>query len=228
MRAAERDKLLLTLAITSGSSDGWSYMGLGHAFVANMTGNTVLLGIATFGERLNLLPPLISLVCYAAGVAIGSLVTRKVKQSSIWSKSISLVLFFEFLLLVAAEATWIRSGGRPNPMTKALLLGDVATAIGLQSGAMLPLKLPGIITTYITGTWTTLVSGLVLMGSGQERVHGNQAAFEDRLIIQIVFLVIYFLSAVATGWIFRYKPELVGVITSTPILVVVAYGALRN
>ena len=36
-----------------------------------------------------------------------------------------------------------------------------ALAMGMQSGAMVQLKIPGIVTTYITGTWTTLVSGLV-------------------------------------------------------------------
>ena len=42
-----------------------------------------------------------------------------------------------------------------------LLLATVALAIGMQSGAMVQLKIPGIVTTYITGTWTTMLSGLV-------------------------------------------------------------------
>lgn len=36
----------MLLATAAGSLDGWSYFGLGHAFVANMTGNTVLLGMS--------------------------------------------------------------------------------------------------------------------------------------------------------------------------------------
>jgi len=57
MRVSERDLLLLILAVSAGSADGWSYFGIGHAFVANMTGNTVLLGwtysgmVATFCIR---------------------------------------------------------------------------------------------------------------------------------------------------------------------------------
>lgn len=57
MRRSERDALLLMLAIAAGSADGWSYFGLGHAFVANMTGNTVLLGIAVFLHGDLLHPP---------------------------------------------------------------------------------------------------------------------------------------------------------------------------
>ena len=45
MRSVERDLRLLILAASAGSADGWSF-GFGHAFVANMTGNTVLLGLA--------------------------------------------------------------------------------------------------------------------------------------------------------------------------------------
>ena len=56
MRSAERDVLLFVLAASAGSADGWSYLGLGHAFVANMTGNTVLLGIAVFQNHGDLLP----------------------------------------------------------------------------------------------------------------------------------------------------------------------------
>ncbi len=71
MRSAERDVRLLILAASAGSADGWSYFGLGHAFVANMTGNTVLLGIAVFQNHGDLLHPAISLACYAAGAVIG-------------------------------------------------------------------------------------------------------------------------------------------------------------
>ena len=41
-----RNELVLLLACVAGSVDAVSYMGLGHVFTANMTGNTVLLGMA--------------------------------------------------------------------------------------------------------------------------------------------------------------------------------------
>lgn len=157
MKRAERNTLLFILAITSGSADGWSYIGLGHAFVANMTGNTVLLAVSIFLEHHDVLHPLISLRCYAAGVAFGSFLTRDVKEGSLWSKSTSSVLLVESLILFAATVAWLSKNAILSPRLKDLVLGCVAAAIGLQSGAMLALKLPGIITTYITGTWTTLI-----------------------------------------------------------------------
>ena len=71
MQSVERDVRLLILAMTAGAADGWSYVGLGHVFVANMTGNTVLLGIAVFQNHGDLLHPAISLLCYAAGALLG-------------------------------------------------------------------------------------------------------------------------------------------------------------
>ena len=43
-RGAVRELLLLSL--TAGSADAAGFMGLGHVFTSNMTGNVVLLGIA--------------------------------------------------------------------------------------------------------------------------------------------------------------------------------------
>jgi uncharacterized membrane protein YoaK (UPF0700 family) len=40
------DRWLLVLAAVAGSIDGVSYLKLGEVFTANMTGNTVLLGLA--------------------------------------------------------------------------------------------------------------------------------------------------------------------------------------
>ena len=227
MKASERDKLLFLLAITSGSADGWAILGLGHAFVANMTGNTVLLGIGIFGMHSERTHPLVALFFYATGVAVGSLFTRSVKSNAVWSKSISYTLLLESLLLLIAEAVWLRMNGAPNRQTSFVLLACVAFGIGLQSGALLPLKLPGVITTYITGTWTTLVSGLVAIG-GDAPTRENKEVVEERVMIQIGFLLTYFLAAVFTGLIFDYLPTMIGIVSTIPVLTVAVYTAIRS
>ena len=228
MRTTERDKLLLVLAITSGSADAWSFLGVGHAFVANMTGNTVLLGLGVSGARPDVLHPLIALIFYAVGVSIGSFLTRAVNQDSIWDKAVSRVLFLEALLLITSEAAWIRVRPAPTLLTTSATLACIAAAIGLQSGSMLSLKLPGIVTTYITGTWTLLMSGLVKMDTRRARLREDKATFEARQMIQVVFLATYFLSALAAGCAFRFVPAIMGVITAIPILIAATYGAIRS
>jgi uncharacterized membrane protein YoaK (UPF0700 family) len=43
--------LLVCLTVVTGLVDAFSYLSLGHVFVANMTGNVVFLGFALAGSR---------------------------------------------------------------------------------------------------------------------------------------------------------------------------------
>src|SRR6185437_2275991 len=202
MRASERDLLLLILAVSAGSADGWSYFGIGHAFVANMTGNTVLLGVNIFGHDRDVLHPGIAIVCYAAGVIFAALLTRNVREGKFWPRAVSATLLIESLLLICAEVAWttfLHDFGPGNGLAahqRNWLLGGVAFAVGMQSGAMVQLRIPGIVTTYITGTWTTLMSGLARLARGKlpPRTRSKQA-FEERLLLQGSLLAVYFLSA---------------------------------
>jgi uncharacterized membrane protein YoaK (UPF0700 family) len=228
VRSSERDVLLFFLAAASGSSDGWSYLGLGHAFVANMTGNTVLSGIAVFQKDKELLPPLIALICYALGAASAAFFTRKVHAGVTWARPITLTLLLEALIMAAAEAAWIAITLHSLALPLHVLLGCVAFAIGLQSGAMLQLKIPGIVTTYITGTWTTLMSGLVRFA--REKSHETprqKLQFEERLFMQAGVIAVYFLAAVLTGWLFLHSPLVVGAVSAGSVLIVALYAAVR-
>jgi uncharacterized membrane protein YoaK (UPF0700 family) len=235
VRAFERDVLLFLLAIAAGSADGWSYFGLGHAFVANMTGNTVLLGMAVFREHGDLLHPLICLSCYVPGVAIASLLTKKTLPGSLWSKAVSWTLLLEAILLATSQVGWmvIQRGMLHLPDADSaralrLLLGCVAFAVGLQSGAMVRLKIPGIVTTYITGTWTTLVGGLTSLATGEKKeAPREKVQLEERLLLQAGVLALYFLAAVTTGAVFRYLPAGTGVLPASAVLLVAVYGAVR-
>ena len=230
MRSVERDFRLLILAASAGSADGWSYFGFGHAFVANMTGNTVLLGLAVFQDHGDVLPLVISLGCYALGAMLGSVLTGSVRPDTLWSRAISRTLLLEALLLVAAEAGWIAIHLHASHTPSLhLLLATVALAIGMQSGAMVQLKIPGIVTTYITGTWTSLLSGLVRLAR-QERPSAmrQDPGFEERLLMQAGVLCVYFLSVVLTGWFFRSVPLAVGVLPGLSVLLVAVHGLIYN
>jgi uncharacterized membrane protein YoaK (UPF0700 family) len=230
VRSVERDFRLLVLAASAGSADGWSYFGFGHAFVANMTGNTVLLGLAVFQDHGHVLPLVISLGFYALGAMLGALLTGSVRADTVWSRAISRTLLLEALLLLAAEAGWIaiHMGADHTPSLN-LLLATVALAIGMQSGAMVQLKIPGIVTTYITGTWTSLLSGLVrLVQQERQPAKGQDPGFEERLLMQAGVLCVYFLSVVLTGWFFRRLPLAAGALPGLSVLLVAVHGLIYN
>jgi hypothetical protein len=69
---------------------------------------------------------------------------------------------------------------------------------------------------------------MVLIRAGVERVRRNEKSFEERLQLQFAFLLIYFLSAVAVGWVFRNSLAFAGAVAAIPILLVAIYGLLRG
>lgn len=227
LRSGERNSLLFLLAIAAGSADGWSYFGLGHAFVANMTGNTVLLGIAVFEKNGDIFHPLTSLACYAAGVVIASLITGKVRPGVPWARAISWTLLLEGLLLGGAEAGWIALRQSSSAPDHNLFLGVVALAVGMQSAAMLPLKVPAVVTTYISGTWTNLINGLTRFEKNKPSNPNDRLPMEERLLLQAGILAVYFLSAVLTGWLFRYHPAAVGAVSASAVLIVAIVSLIR-
>jgi uncharacterized membrane protein YoaK (UPF0700 family) len=229
LRTLERDFLLILLAVASGSADAWSYIGLGHAFVANMTGNTVLIGLALFAGH-DLPARLISLVCYLPGVALAAWLTRRVPSGALWPDSVSWTLLLEGSMLAGAEAGWSALHHEPHlpHSTIPLLLGIVAFAIGMQSGAMLQLEIPGIVTTYITGTWTNLVSGLTTFRSRERgKPLGERVRFEERLVMQGAVVAAYLASAVLAGWLGQFAPGAMGLVPSSAVLAAAVYGLAR-
>jgi uncharacterized membrane protein YoaK (UPF0700 family) len=173
-----------------------------------------------------MLHPAIALGCYAAGAMLGSLFTGGVRPGTVWARAISWTLMLEALLLLAAEAGWMAIHLHINHSPSLeVLLGTLALAIGMQSGAMVQLKIPGIVTTYITGTWTTMLGGLVRLGRDEQQ---QTQETEKRLAMQAAVLTAYFLSAVLAGWLFRHLPLAVGVLPGLSVLLVAVHGLIFN
>jgi len=69
---------LLALTFSTGTVDAVSYLGLGHVFTANMTGNVVLLGFGIAGAGgLPVGSPIVSLPAFGIGSGIGGALARR-------------------------------------------------------------------------------------------------------------------------------------------------------
>jgi len=159
---ANRDIMILLLAWAAGSVDAISYLALGHVFTANMTGNTLLMGMnAGQGHQAEALRSATALVGYLCGVAVGALLAKTTDKNRKWSAGVTATLALEALVLGAFGLTWYLTGaGEPSKPWYTLIAASGMT-MGLQSVAVRQLGIPGIVTTYITGTLTSLVSGFV-------------------------------------------------------------------
>lgn len=146
-----RRRIALLLAGAAGYLDAVSYLMLG-IFTANMTGNTVLLGIA-LGQahwagagRVAL-----ALASFIAGAAAGALVLRRQRR-------IGSVLAAEAAILLAALGIWAalpRRGASVGPAAVPFIT-LLSAAMGAQTAAVRRVGEQRVSTTYVTGTLTSL------------------------------------------------------------------------
>lgn len=151
------------LAAVAGAVDVLCITRLGEAFASIITGNTVVLGASLAqGDLRRLSFAATAIGAYVVGVVVGSLVTRSaVKGLAPWPARTTVVCAIEFAALAVMAGTWITSAGRPSGAAQYVALGAAATAMGLQSSAFRLVVVPGVTTTYFTGTLTGLLSGVV-------------------------------------------------------------------
>src|SRR5918997_6036791 len=77
-----RDTMLVMLSLAAGCVDAVGFLGLGQIFVANMTGNTVLLGLALGQARAEAaLRAVVALGGFVVGVAAGAAVVGRGGES---------------------------------------------------------------------------------------------------------------------------------------------------
>ena len=155
--------MLLALTGAAGGLDAIGYLALGHVFTANMTGNTVLLGLHIAQEQgAAAVRALIALFGFGLGLVIGALIVERSLDRG-----------------AVAPGRHVGAGARGRhprglhhrvlrlPPSSAkrgkvqALIALSAIAMGVQSAAARRLDVPGIATTYLTGTFTSAVTGLV-------------------------------------------------------------------
>ena len=74
---------LAALTVTGGFLDAVSYLGLGHVFTANMTGNIVLVGFAAAGTPgFSVLASLCALAFFVAGAILAGRLDRRINSTT--------------------------------------------------------------------------------------------------------------------------------------------------
>jgi uncharacterized membrane protein YoaK (UPF0700 family) len=171
-----RNWLLDGLTVSSGAIDSISFLGLGKVFTAFMTGNVAFLGMKIAGSpQPRLVSVLASMVAFAVGIYLATIISGEQKSGVIWSPRTTLVLGLSLLADFGFVAIWFANSGRPGDGAVPILLAVWGLAMGLQSGAVRKLKVEGIFTTAATGTFMVLAADLVhwaLTGDERRRARG--------------------------------------------------------
>ena len=150
-------RLLLILTFVTGLVDAFSYLALGHVFVANMTGNVLFLGFALAGAKGFSIP--------ASLAAIGSFIVGAIvggKLSSLLARHRGRLLtaattfqsiFFAIAIVLSFSLSGGISVGHRYP-----LICCLGVAMGLQNAVIRKMRVPELTTTVLTLTITGIAS----------------------------------------------------------------------
>jgi uncharacterized membrane protein YoaK (UPF0700 family) len=156
-RGPSSGSLLLALAAVGGIVDALSYVGLGKVFTANMTGNTVLLGVAlATGNGTGAARSAVALGGFCLGVAVGLVMTP---EKGRWPHAVRVVLWLEAAALAVLLAAWAIRGVTP---VRYGLVALAAVAMGAQSAATRDSDVGGVNTTFMTSTLINAISRTIL------------------------------------------------------------------
>lgn len=155
--------MLLVLTCAAGLVDAISYLQLGHVFTAMMTGNTVLLALAIGqGEIMAALRSTLALAAFSVGAAGGAMVLLRGRARGEWPPVVTAALALEAVVLAAFGAMWhVKAEAAHADAVTAVLIALSGLAMGIQAAAVRHLGVPGVASTYITGTLTSLMAELV-------------------------------------------------------------------
>jgi uncharacterized membrane protein YoaK (UPF0700 family) len=165
--------LLVALTVVTGLVDAFSYLALGHVFVANMTGNVVFLGFALAGAAGFSIPAsLAALAAFVAGALGGGRIASRFGHHRghllAYTSALQVGLFAIAVLLAALSGDPVPAGYRYS------LIVVLGAAMGIQNAGVRRLGVPDLTTTVLTLTITGIAADSTVVG-GSGSMAGRRA-----------------------------------------------------
>ncbi|WUH94850.1 DUF1275 domain-containing protein [Streptomyces sp. NBC_00433] len=161
--------LLLALTLVTGLVDAFSYLVLGHVFVANMTGNVVFLGFSLAGASgFSVTASVLALAAFAVGALSGGRLAHAMPGHR--GRLLLAVTTAQTALVVLA---WVLASVADLPARggwRAALIIVMALAMGGQNAVVRRLAVPELTTTVLTMTITGMASDSRLAGGSGSKV----------------------------------------------------------
>lgn len=221
-----RDALLIMLSVAGGSVDAMVFLGISEVFPANMTGNTVLLGLAlSQGHWQDLLAASVALGGFVVGIAAGVAIVERRMEDSLWPPAVTVAVALECAALIVFALGW-GFVADPDGAAAYPLIVTVAVAMGLQGAAVRRLGVPGITATFVTGTLASLVSRVVrrirLVLEPEEEPTGRSSTRE---LIQPAAVLLAYATGAVLGSLLALRWGSIASVLPTTLVAVVAVAA---
>jgi uncharacterized membrane protein YoaK (UPF0700 family) len=150
-------RALLVLTFTTGLVDAVSYLGLGHVFTANMTGNIVFLGFGIAGGTgLPVVAPIVSLAAFLVGAGAGGALATRTEDRH--PSHFAAALGIETVLIAAGAIVAIAIDVHPDRLSGYVVIALLALAMGARNATVRKLGVPDLTTTVLTMTLTALAA----------------------------------------------------------------------
>ena len=195
----ERDPLAQTLTVVtvlSGIADAVSYLGLGHVFTANMTGNVVVIGFAIAGwPGFSAPASLLSLGGFLVGAASAGRLAMSFGGRRRWLLG---ALCVEAALTATCAAIAFGSGDISTGGVRYAIIALLAFAMGVRNATVRRLAVPDMTTTVLTLTLTGLAADSTLAKGANPRIGRRAAAVTSMVLGAYVGAVM--MRYVNAGW----------------------------
>ena len=155
--------LLVALTFVTGLVDAFSYLVLGHVFVANMTGNVVFLGFALIGAPgFSLAASAAALVSFWLGALAGGRMGVRLGQHR--GHMLTVAASIQSALLAVSVVLAAVSGSPVGAGYRYPLIVAVSVAMGVQNATARKLAVPDLTTTVLTLTITGIAADSSIAG----------------------------------------------------------------
>jgi uncharacterized membrane protein YoaK (UPF0700 family) len=155
--------LLVSMTLVTGLVDAFSYLVLGHVFVANMTGNVVFLGFALAGAPgFSITASVTAMAFFAAGAVLGGRLGARHRRHRGRLHSSAAAVQAAFLAVAVILA--VAAGAAPAAGYRYTLIAALGTCMGIQNASARTLAVPDLTTTVLTLTITGIAADSVLAG----------------------------------------------------------------
>jgi uncharacterized membrane protein YoaK (UPF0700 family) len=187
--------MLVAMTVVTGLVDAFSYLVLGHVFVANMTGNVVFMGFALAGEPgFSIAASALALVAFWAGAYAGGALGARVGGHR--AKLLSIAASVEAGCIGASLVLVIVSAHPLGAGSRYALIALMAVALGLQNAAARRLSVPDLTTTVLTLTITGTAAD-----SARSREEGTPRTSAGRRTVSVLSM---FVGALAGALLIRH------------------------
>ena len=208
------DVYLLTW--TSGVLDALCYLRAG-VFTANMTGNTVIFGLALVGpDRSRVLNAVLAIFSFGVGVLIAAMALVR-RRNPEGHGPLKAGTSLELSFAVAFAGLWALFPESGPAWSVPAIVASGACALGIQSVAARQLRISGVVTTFITGTITTAIVSFLERNAPGARL--DSRANSSPLVLAGM-VVIYVVAAMTGAELTLLSRPIAPVAAVIPILVV--------